>query len=133
VTSNKPYLIRAIYEWICDNNMTPYVVINATDPMVKVPTRYIEDGKIVLNISATATQALRITNEEIEFMARFSGASMHVYAPVKTVLAIYARENNRGMIFNPSDEDDGGDGGSGGENAPASTQPKGKPKLRVVK
>lgn len=135
MTSNKPYLIRALYEWICDNNLTPYIVINASEPTVKVPTQYVEDGKIVLNISPTAAHALKISNEDIDFMARFSGAAMHVYAPVRAVLAIYARENGRGMIFNPeTDEDDGGNGG-GGDNTPStSTQSgKGKPKLRVVK
>lgn len=132
MTSNKPYFLRALYEWICDNNMTPYIVINATDNSVKVPTQYVEDGKIVLNISPTAAHALRMTNDDMEFMARFSGAAMHVYAPISAVLAIYARENGRGMIFDQNNVDDD-DGGGGGETPPSTTPTKGKPKLRVVK
>lgn len=132
MTSNKPYFIRAIYEWICDNNLTPYVVVNAKDHSVQVPTQYVEDGKIILNISPEAAHALLINNEKVEFMARFSGAAMKVYAPIRAILAIYARENGQGMIFNEEPEE-GGDnnGGDDGQTPPTGT--KGKPQLRIVK
>jgi stringent starvation protein B len=130
MTSNKPYFIRAIYEWICDNNLTPYIVINAKEYSVQVPTQYVEDGKIILNISPEAANALVIKNEDIEFMARFSGAAMRVYAPIKAVLAIYARENGQGMIFN-EEPNDGDGNGTGGHTPPSGK--KGKPQLRVVK
>lgn len=129
MTSNKPYFIRAIYEWICDNNLTPYIVINAKDQSVQVPTQYVEDGKIILNISPDAAHALLINNEDIEFMARFSGSAMRVYAPIRAILAIYARENGQGMIFN--EESDDGGGNDGGQTPPVGK--KGKPQLRVVK
>ena len=137
MTSNRPYFIRALHEWICDNNMTPYIVINATDNNVNVPKRFVENGKIILNISPAAAHALQINNDYIEFMARFSGAAMHIYAPIKAVVAIYASENGRGMVFN-EDEDDGGGGGGngnegGGPTTPTTTTKKGKPQLRVVK
>ncbi len=131
MTSNKPYFIRAIYEWICDNNLTPYIVVNAKDHSVQVPTQYVEDGKIILNISPDAAHALLINNEKVEFMARFSGAAMKVYAPIKAILAIYARENGQGMIFNEEPEE-GGDDGDGGDHTPPAGK-KGKPQLRVVK
>ena len=128
MTSNKPYFIRAIYEWICDNNLTPYIVINAKDQTVQVPTQYVEDGKIILNISPDAAHALLINNEDIEFMARFSGSAMRVYAPIRAILAIYARENGQGMVFNEEPDDGGNDGG---QTPPVGK--KGKPQLRVVK
>lgn len=133
MTSNKPYFIRAIYEWICDNNLTPYIVVSVSDPTVIVPKQYVEDGKIILNISPAAAHAMLMDNEKIEFMARFSGVAMKVYTPIKSVMAIYARENSQGMIFNEEPGDGSNDGGDNGGNPPPSTGKKGKPQLRVVK
>ena len=133
MTSNKPYFIRAIFEWICDNNLTPYIVVNAKDDYVQVPIQYVEDGKIILNISPDAAHSLLIDNDKVEFMARFSGAAMKVYAPIKAILAIYARENSQGMIFNEEPDENGGDDGNGGGNNTPPAGKKGKPQLRVVK
>lgn len=107
MTSSRPYLIRAIYEWLIDNQLTPYIMVDATANMVRVPEKYIEDGKIVLNIQPQAIANLLMGNEVVEFDARFSGVSHHIFIPVKAVKAIYAYESGRGMVF--SDEDDEGD------------------------
>lgn len=106
MTSSRPYLIRAMYEWLVDNNLTPYIMVDATDDMVRVPTQYIEDGKIVLNIEPDAVAHLRLSNEVIEFDARFSGVSHHLLITVRAVKAIYAFENGRGMVFSEDDDDD---------------------------
>jgi stringent starvation protein B len=103
MTPMRPYLLRAIYEWIVDNHFTPHVLIDADYPEVKVPQQYVRDGQIVLNISMTAVRQLELENEWLSFTARFSGASMRVYAPMAAVLAIYTKENGQGMIFQPED------------------------------
>lgn len=108
MTSSKPYFIRAIYDWITDNNLTPYLLVDATKPRVSVPDKYIEDGQIVLNISATAISRVLMSNEAVQFDAKFSGVIHHIYVPVKAVKAIYAFENEEGMFFDPDSED--GDG-----------------------
>lgn len=110
--SNKPYLLRAFYEWIVDNACTPYVVVNAYYPRCNVPTEYIENGEITLNIAPSAIRDLKITNETIEFRASFSGIVHLISAPVKAVLAIYAQENQQGMFFDYEDVEDGGEGDS---------------------
>lgn len=130
MTSTKPYLIRAFYEWILDNNLTPYILVNAEKPGVLVPQQYIKDGQIIFNISPGIVQSLLINNEIFEFSARFSGILKHIYGPTQAIMAIYARENGRGMAFDP-EEDDNGD-------APPETPPPEKPigkkpKLTVVK
>ena len=133
--STRPYLVRAIYQWIIDNDLTPYVVINAEMPAVDVPSTYIEEGRIVLNVSPDATDQLKITNTRIEFDASFAGAVSHIEAPIKAILAIYARENGRGMVFNEDDDEDDGD--DGGEGPPYTSGENGgkteRPKLRIVK
>ena len=128
MTSSRPYLIRALYEWIVDNGMTPYVLINAEDEQVVVPRQFVENGKIVLNINPSAVQNLQLGNDYLELDARFSGSPMHVSVPFMAVLAIYARENGKGMVFN--EEESGGDGppSGGGEEDKAK-----RPQLRVVK
>lgn len=103
--SNKPYLIRAFYEWIMDSKCTPFVVINANFPRAKVPQEFIEDGQITLNISSDAIRDLKIGNEFIEFRASFSGIVHIISAPIKAVLAIYAQENGQGMFFDFEEED----------------------------
>jgi stringent starvation protein B len=103
MTPMRPYLLRSIYEWIVDNHFTPHVLIDADHPDVKVPRQYVRDGQIVLNISMSAVRQLELENEWLSFTARFSGASMRVYAPMAAVLAIYTKENGQGMIFQPED------------------------------
>ncbi len=100
MNSNRPYLIRAIYEWIIDNQLTPYVVIDATYEGVQVPTEYIKDDKIVLNISPDACRGLHLENDRIIFTAKFAGISMQVFVPPMGVIALYSKENGRGMSFN---------------------------------
>lgn len=132
MNSSRPYLIRALHEWILDNDMTPYILIDAEYENVMVPVEYISDGKIVLNITPGIVTGLNINNDIIEFDARFSGKHSHVFAPIRSVLAIYAKENGRGMVFPEEDEDDGGNDGS--PPAPDSPPPvKGRPHLKVVK
>ena len=105
MTSPRPYLIRAFYDWILDNNGTPHVVVNAEEEGVEVPTQYVEDGQIILNISPEAVEELLLNNDAIEFNARFAGTPMRVYAPTNSVVAIYAQENGRGMVFGEEDEE----------------------------
>jgi stringent starvation protein B len=99
MTTHRPYLVRALNEWILDNNCTPYILVNAFEKGVEVPQSYVKDGQIVLNISPIAVQGLVITNDGIEFNGRFGGIPTHVYVPTAAVLGIYARENGQGMIF----------------------------------
>lgn len=101
MTSSQPYLIRAIYEWIVDNNLTPYLMVDATKKGAIVPEDYLDDqGRIILNISPSATSELLMTNEEVTFNARFSGQAIGIVVPTYCVKAIYARENGQGMMFN---------------------------------
>ena len=104
MTSNKPYLIRALYDWICDNHYTPHLLVDTSGEELNVPMEFVEDNRIVLNISPSAVRDLDLSNDFINFKARFSGQSMNVYFPASAVLAIYARENGRGMIF-PEEEE----------------------------
>jgi stringent starvation protein B len=126
MTSLKPYLIRSIYEWIIDNDMTPHLLVDAEDSRAILPQDFIEDGKIVLNIRPAAIQGLSLGNEEIEFNARFSGKPMHIVTPVTAVLAIYAKENGKGMIFDQEEHDED-------EPPPPAKKPAAKPNLRIVK
>ena len=103
MTSTRPYLVRAMHEWIVDNGMTPHLLVNSDNDIVQVPRQYEQDGKIVLNISPTATQDLEITNDAVAFNARFDGNAEAVYIPVEYVLAIYTRENGQGMMFSDDD------------------------------
>jgi stringent starvation protein B len=96
--STKPYLIRAIYDWCTDAGFTPYVAV-AVDESVRVPTEFVRNGEIVLNVSALATNRLKIDNDAITFQARFGGVPRDVYVPIARVVAIYARENGQGMAF----------------------------------
>ena len=134
MTSSRPYIMRALYEWILDNDCTPYVLVNAEEPGVDVPRQYVKDGQIVLNISPSAIVELQIANEALSFNGRFGGVPVDVYVPMAGVLGIYARENGQGMVFD-------------GEEAPwpepppesptpppgGPTRPDRKPSLRVVK
>ena len=99
MNSSRPYFIRALHEWIVDNQLTPHVMVNATIPGVSVPEKHIKDGKIVLNISPDAISDLVMTNDWVNFEARFSGVAYQIRLPVMSVEAIYAVENGRGMVF----------------------------------
>jgi len=153
LTSTKPYLVRAIYEWILDNGLTPHLLVDAQYPETQVPTEFVQDGQIVLNISPTAARNLVMGNDRIQFGARFGGVARELSVPTEAVLGIFTRENHQGMVFpqpehpaeapataHPnadqgpkphaqapsSDNDDGPTGrGKGG--------PKGPPHLKVVK
>ena len=124
MNSLKPYLIRAIFEWIVENSLTPHLLVATENTGAVVPETFIADGKIVLNIRPEATQGLSMGNEIIEFDARFSGKSMHLIIPVPAVLAIYSKEDGKGMVFN---EDDNDPTRPPEENVPV------KPELHIVK
>jgi stringent starvation protein B len=125
MTPLKPYLIRSIYEWINDNQLTPHLLVNAEYPGVSLPTDFIEDGRIVLNIRPAAIQGLVLDNDEVQFNARFSGKPMRINVPIPAILAIYAKENGRGMVFDPEDSED--------TPPPPEKKPPQRPQLRVVK
>ncbi|MCG8670192.1 MAG: ClpXP protease specificity-enhancing factor [Pseudomonadales bacterium] len=136
MTPSRPYLVRGLYEWIVDNNCTPYLLVNADYPAVTVPNEYIKDGKIILNVIPSAVRHFHVDNEFIQFSARFSGKAQEIYIPIGAVLAIYAKENGRGMFFEadeipPSTES--GNGGDGDEPPPTPPTGSGRPSLKVVK
>ncbi|BDX05220.1 stringent starvation protein B [Planctobacterium marinum] len=150
MTSNRPYLIRAYYDWIVDNNLTPHLVVDANFSGVVVPNEYVKDGQIVLNVSPSACGNLQIGDVDIEFDARFSGVPRHLIVPAGAVLAIYARENGAGTMFpreekhsqGPKVEDDldtlkaeireiSDDDHDGDDEPPK--PPRGRPTLKVVK
>lgn len=126
MTPLKPYLIRSLYEWIVDNRLTPHLLVNAEDSNAVLPLQFAENGRIILNIRPEAVDALSLGNELIEFNARFSGKAMHLVVPVPAVLAIYAKENGKGMVFDPEDD-------SGPKDDSAPKKPSEKPNLRIVK
>lgn len=128
--SNRSYLLRAFYDWITDSQLTPYILLDAEFPHVEVPTQYVKDGKITLNISLDAVLNLKIDTKAIQFDASFGGQSMLVYAPIKAVLAIYARENGQGMVFS-EEESQQGDGTP--PTPPPRVRDGKRPDLRIVK
>lgn len=135
--STKPYLVRAIHEWCCDNGFTPYIVVLA-DGRARVPREFVRDGQIVLNIGYEATGHLSIGNDEITFQARFGGVAREIYVPIGNVAAIYAKENGAGMAFEPESDDSGDapdeDVGAGPDSDPESpTPPPARPKLQRIK
>lgn len=130
MTSSRPYLIRALHEWVLDNGMTPHILVNAEAEGVQVPRQFVENGKIVLNISPASVINLELGNDYVSFNARFSGQPMDVFLPVSAVIALYARENGQGMVF--AEEGGGEPPPEGGDDE----GPEGKPErahLRVVK
>jgi stringent starvation protein B len=128
MTSNRPYLLRALYEWISDNGLTPYLLVDAAIDEVRVPPGAAKDGRVVLNVAARAVTQFDISNERVAFLARFGGVSQPVYVPMAAVLAIYAQENGQGMMFSadnaPTDPT---------PPAPAPEDPPKRPHLRVIK
>ena len=131
MTSSRPYLVRAMYQWITDNGMTPHLLVDVSIEGVQVPTEHVQNGKIILNIAPMAITGLVLGDAEITFSARFSGKPMELYIPIDAVLAVYAKENGQGMMFS---EDDGASTAPEGENGsdPDPDKPK-RPSLRVVK
>ena len=134
LTSTKPYMLRAIYEWCVDNGLTPYLAV-AVNAQTRVPHGYVKDGEIVLNINYSATKDLLIGNEAITFSARFGGVATNIYVPVEAVRGIFARENGQGMFFEAVDE-----AGLAGESpalpdndAPEPPPPGKRPSLKLVK
>ncbi len=128
MTSSKPYLLRALYEWILDNDLTPHVIVDAGATDVVVPPQAIQDGRVVLNVSPSATRDLAMENDAVSFHARFGGASREVWLPMHAVLAIYARENGQGMMF----AENGDTPPESPDDPDPDDRPKG-PKLRVIK
>ena len=130
MTPSKPYVVRAIYDWIVDNNCTPHVLIDAQSEGVMVPLDYVTEGQIVLNISPTAVVSLNLGNDAIAFSGRFGGVPMEVFLPLDSVLGIYARENGQGMIFEDDDDLDGSNPPP--EPDPISPRSGQKPSLKLV-
>lgn len=150
ITSTKPYLTRAIYEWILDNGLTPHLMVDANYPGAEVPAAYVQEGQIILNIAPTAVRDLVLGNEWISFGARFGGTPYELMIPAEAVLGIFSRENRQGMVFPPPEYPDapsnaqtgprpiparGVDGGAdgAGDTPRTPTKPKGGPRLKVVK
>jgi stringent starvation protein B len=102
--SKRPYLIRAMHEWMADNAHTPHIVVDTSVDDVSVPVEHVKEGKIILNISDTAAHNLKLTNDAVSFRARFSGVPFEVWAPMQSILGIYARETGQGMIFSQDTE-----------------------------
>ena len=127
VTSKRPYLIRAMHEWMTDNALTPYVVVAADAEGLLVPEQYASDGKIVLNVSYAATRNFTLADERMSFEARFGGVAQRVDVPLSAVIGIYAKESGQGMIF--SDDE-----ATPAESAePSESVERGRPTLTVVK
>ncbi|MEJ2788840.1 MULTISPECIES: ClpXP protease specificity-enhancing factor [unclassified Pseudoxanthomonas] len=143
MTSHRPYLLRALNEWIADNGMTPHLLVDATQAGVQVPVSAVKEGKVVLNIAERAVVRLLIDNEAVSFTARFGGVSQAVYVPVSAVLAIYSRETGQGMALPDDVAHDPDASGSDDDQPPSPDTPpdddapppagKRPPFLRVVK
>ena len=116
MTTTRPYLIRAFYEWIADNNCTPYIAVDTTLSGVEVPPEYVENGRIILNISMTAVRGLKLDNAYISFNAQFGGRGRDIYVPIHAIIAIYAKENGKGMVFTEEEYEEGDSGGDGDEH-----------------
>lgn len=128
MTPNRPYLLRALYEWISDNAMTPHILVDADFEGVDVPEQAVQKGKVILNIDRAAVHQLELGNEVVSFNARFSGHRYGVSVPVEAVLAIYSKENGQGMMF-AQDDEPGPPGGPDDGDKPKMKRPH----LRVVK
>ena len=126
MTPSKPYLVRALYEWILDNNTTPYILVDTSSDQVLIPPGIASDGKVVLNLAPSAIQDLEMTNEHVSFSARFNGVAEDLYCPISSLMAIYARENGEGMMF-PAEESDDGTQSSSKDDKPTG------PTLTVIK
>lgn len=130
MTSSRPYLLRALYDWIVDNGLTPHLLANATAPEIQVPGQYVKEGRIVLNIAPRAAQDLQLGSEFVTFSARFGGVARAVNVPVSAVLGIYAAENGQGMAFNNEEGSSPPPAPEGTTTSPAAAASK--PKLKLV-
>ena len=133
LTSRRPYLVRAMHEWITDNGQTPHLVVDATLAGVEVPQAYAKDGRIILNVGWQATQALRLGNDFIEFSARFGGTPHQVRVPLAAVTGIYARETGQGMLFQGDDSPPPPQPPATTTNGGSTSDTGRRVKLRVVK
>jgi stringent starvation protein B len=127
--SKRPYLIRAMHEWMADNGHTPHIVVDASVDGVCVPTEHVKDGKIILNVSETAAHNLKLVNDSVSFRARFSGVPFDVWVPMRSVLGIYARETGQGMIFSHDAENPEPPARAADDTEPT----RSRPHLRVIK
>ncbi|MGB0221897.1 MAG: ClpXP protease specificity-enhancing factor [Luminiphilus sp.] len=130
MTPSKPYVIRAIYDWIVDNNCTPHLLVDAEAEGVEVPQDYVTDGQIVLNVSPSAVVNLQLSNESVSFSGRFGGVPVDIMVPVDGVIGIYARENGQGMIFDEESDLDFDPEPPETDPTPPSSD---RPSLRLVK
>jgi len=128
MTSSRPYIMRALYEWIVDNDCTPYVLVDASVEDVMVPQQFVKDDQIVLNISPGAVMDLNISNDAVVFNGRFGGVATDVFVPIRAVVGIYARENGQGMVFEPEDATEPPD-----DTPPEPDKIEGRPSLKIVK
>lgn len=133
MTSNRPYLVRALYEWISDNDLTPYLLVDAAADGVRVPPGAAKDGRVVLNIAGRAVTQFEISNEQVRFLARFGGVSQPVHVPITAVLAIYAQENGQGMMFSADGASPEPPATDTSPRPPAPSEPPKRPHLRVIK
>lgn len=133
MNSSRPYLLRALYEWIVDNDCTPHLLVNAEHAQARVPESFVNDGQIVLNISPSAVRYLEMDNAAVSFEGRFGGVPHQLYVPVEAVLAIYARENGQGMVFDAAETPEENSEGPSGDDEPPRPGGRGRPSLKVVK
>lgn len=136
MTSSRPYLVRALYEWIVDNEFTPHIAVNAHARDVQVPQQYVnKDGQIVLNIAPHAVASLELGNKAVSFNARFGGIPTDIYIPCSAILGIYARENGQGMMFDIEIEPDPEPDPEPPKRDSGKTSPstEARPSLRIVK
>lgn len=153
MTNNRPYIARALYNWIADNDCTPYILVDSHWPNINLPPQFSDEEKIVLNISSLATRELEITSNEMTFLTRFDGETFTIKIPINAVLALYAQENGQGMVFDPepypdTEETETPEGNSAHQEASplisisnpdapqtqdAPSVSKGRPSLKIVK
>jgi len=130
MTSSRPYIFRAIYDWIVDNGLTPYILVNAAASGAHVPQEFVDGGRIVLNIGPRAVHQWRQDNNTLSFSARFNGQSRDISIPLRAVLAIYARENGKGMVFDKEEPEP--ESPTPEEKSKASSKAR-RPSLQIVK
>ncbi len=134
MTSSRPYLIRALYDWIVDNQCTPYILVNALADGVMVPQDYVNpDGQVVLNISPSAVMDFSMEDSHLAFRARFSGVPTDLFVPCRAIMGIYAKENQQGMIFEPEPEPENPPPKGSSQSKANKNSPNNRPSLKVVK
>lgn len=133
MTPNRSYITRALYEWIVDNDCTPYLIVNALAPRVIVPQEHVTDGQIVLNIEPSAVQGLLIDTDGVSFNARFGGVPQSIFVPVWAIMGIVAKETNQGAYFDPNEIEVPNDEPEPPKPKPPTDRPTKRPSLKVVK